>query len=136
MLRFLVLLVLAASLLACSGRLPEPEIVAAHMLGRATNEAIVELAAVERAEGSAEIQDSQTAPEARARLAAVEERWAPIWSAVEAFREAHDAYVDALEGSLRVPDSLVAPLRTTYCLVRVEARRSVILPDFPGEPCP
>lgn len=121
----------------CGGALPPPEVVAAHVVGRQTNEAIDELAVTMRAEGMVEIRDSVTADEARERLERVEARWAPVWAAVEAFREAHGDYADALEGKGDMrPEHLLPVLRASYCVVRLEARASVTMPDFPGEPCP
>ncbi len=134
--RFLLLL-LALVFLGCGPSMPSPEVVAAHVVGKATNVAIDELAAVERAEGLDEIRASVTAEEARERLVRLEARWEHVWLAVAAFREAHGDYADALEGKGSfTAASLLPVLRAAYCTVRAKARASVTMPDFPGRPCP
>lgn len=131
--RIVLALLLLVALSACPAAI-NPQTVAAQTIAAVANAAGVTLAAAMRGEGNAAIASSTTADEARARIDAIETRWAPVWAAYDALALAHDAYATALEAGT-VPDA--AEVARLYCALRaVAAGVAVSLPDNPAGACP
>ena len=109
--RYLVVLFLSLFLFGCPSALKQQALVA-NAMAIASNEAIPLLADAELAEGLAAIADAPDADAGRAALEAIEEKWRPVWLAVEAFAQAHGTWVDTIESGGELS---IVVLLDTYC---------------------
>jgi hypothetical protein len=67
------------------------------------------------------------------QIAAVDERWKPVWDAIEAFAVVHDQWATAIEtgGAVDLEEVLAA-----FCKLVGLAKPWLKLPDIPGVACP
>lgn len=122
--------------MGCSGTQRQAQSVAASSLAVAANRAYPKLQAAYRAEGDRAIDAAPTQAEARAALAVVRERWAPVWRAWDAVRLAQDAWATALESGASADDvaRTVVALQAAYCGLRA-ATPGAALAEVPGFGC-
>jgi hypothetical protein len=105
---------------------------AADAMAKAVNKAKPELLAAYEKEGDAAIPapDRETSDE---QLAAVKERWKPVWDSIKAFAVVHDQWATAIEtgGAVDVEEVLAA-----FCKLVGMTKPWLKLPDIPGVACP
>ncbi len=127
------LAVLAVMTCGCTPAARQAQAVAADAMARTINAAVPQLVGDYQREGDAVIDAAPTPDEARAAVAQVRVRWAPVWDAIDAFAAAHDAWASAIESG-GTPG--LAEIRGAWCDVRHAMAPRATLPDFPGAPCP
>lgn len=102
----------------CSPSAIQIEAATANAVALAANSALPLLAEAFRQDGLSAIADVKarggTADEARAAVAAVEAKWAPVWRGWAALRIAEDAWATALEQGGDTAAALAA-VRLAYC---------------------
>lgn len=105
---------------------------AADAMAKAVNGAKAELLVICEEEGDAAI-PAPNRETSDAQLAAVKERWKPVWDAIEAFAVAHDRWATAIEAGGAVDAEGVL---TAFCKLAGLAKPWLELPDIPGVACP
>jgi hypothetical protein len=119
-------------MLTCAPTTRDIQVVAANELAAVTEAAVPVLLERRVADGDRCFAAGATAEQAAACLERVRDRWAPAWSALDAWAAAHGAWADSIERGK--PD--MTQLRAAYCVVRVAIIAQVQLPDVPLDPCP
>lgn len=128
-----LLLVALLALAGCSSTptAKGPEVLIVDAFIGAVDNAVPRLAQLEQREGLDAIAKASSREEAVAELAAVRERWAPVWAGIDAIEATHAAYIEG--GS---PLELLKGLHGRYCETReLTGARGVELPDVPLMPC-
>ena len=104
----------------------------ADTMAKSVNEAKEQLLVIYEKEGDAAIPapDRETSD---AQLAAVCDRWAPVWAAIKAFAVVHDQWATAIEqgGAVDLEGVLAG-----FCKFVGLAKPWLELPDIPGAVCP
>jgi len=113
-----VLLALVLGSVGCPDWVRQAQIQTANSVAAAANAALPTLVETYRQEGLRVIDEVKekggSAAEARVAIAAVQDKWKPIWEAWAGLRIAEDAWADALEKGADTAASL-AGLRSAYC---------------------
>jgi hypothetical protein len=119
-------------LLDCSPSAMQVQAQVADTVAVAVNAEIPQLLELREQEGLAAIENAPDRPAAKAALAKVRQRWAPVVAAIKVFAAAHDAWATALEsgGTVDLESVLQA-----YCELRTAAIPWTELPALPGAAC-
>ncbi len=98
----------------CGGAALQIQAQTANAVAAAANAGLPVLVARYKAEGDAAIATATTRADAEAGVAAVKERWAPIWSAWEALRAAEDGWAVTIEQGSDMA-AAIQGLSVAYC---------------------
>ncbi len=135
--RIVALVCFVVVLVSCTPSLLQAQSLAADRLARAVNDATPILHDQEKQDGFDAVKKASTRDAAEAGLQSVEEKWRPVWNAIDALAAAHDAWAIAIKsGGVPGIELLTAACDLKFIVGIVAPAVAEKIPTIPGFTCP